>query len=305
MTANTPKYADATEASRIYMLPNLMTAGNLFCGFMSLRRCIEAKFVSVQELAGETLSSTDPILKGVQTSGALYEQAVWFILGAVVFDILDGRLARLGGQESLFGKEFDSIADVVSFGVAPAIMVFFLILSPTEGYPFFRHIGYLIGFIYLLCGAVRLARFNVITHPAIIDKAAWDTKNFRGLPIPAAAGTVASMVLVINSYDLASLSLFLPILMLLIAFLMVSDIPYPTLKYIDWQTKLRVRYFLYFFIGVVIAYHFRWFAVALIFIGYIFYGLSRHLHRNYQAARRRRLRSQKQGTSATDDTGAD
>ncbi|RME68056.1 MAG: CDP-diacylglycerol--serine O-phosphatidyltransferase, partial [Verrucomicrobia bacterium] len=156
----------SAQASRIYLLPNLMTAGNLFCGFVAIIRCIQARFAVVTETG--------------ESSQHLYTEAVWFIIAAVVFDSLDGRLARLGGRESLFGREFDSIADVVSFGVAPALLVFFLILSP-ELSAYFRPIGWFIGFIYLLCAAVRLSRFNVITHPLIYpNQAKYNTKDFVG-----------------------------------------------------------------------------------------------------------------------------
>src|SRR5690606_27881596 len=143
---------------------------------------------------------TDILIKEAKTPQALYEQAVWFIVAAVVCDALDGRLARLGGRESLFGKEFDSIADIVSFGLAPALMVFFPILSPKDDTLIFQQLGWAIGFIYLLCAGIRLARFNVITHPLIISAGKEATGEFMGLPVPAAAGVIASLVLVLNSY---------------------------------------------------------------------------------------------------------
>ena len=264
-----PPHADATDASHIYVLPNLMTAGNLFCGFLAVIRCIQAKFA-------ESMPISDEIVKEARVPEALYEQAVWFILGAVIFDFLDGLLARLSERESLFGKEFDSIADIVSFGMAPSLMVFFLILSPTEEYPFFRQLGWLVGFIYLLCGAVRLARHNVITHPLIDKKKGASNSDFQGLPVPAAAGMIASLVLVINSYNLKDGAIFLPVLLLLIAFLMVSNIRYPSFKTIDWNTQAKSRTFIYFLGGLALIYHFRWFAVAILFFSYIFFGLLRH-----------------------------
>ncbi len=267
-------YTDATEASHIYVLPNLMTAGNLLCGFLAVIRCIQAKFA-------ESMRISDDIVKEALLPEALYEQAVWFILGAVIFDFLDGLLARLSGRESLFGKEFDSIADIVSFGMAPALMVFFLILSPTEEFPFFRQLGGLVGFIYLLCGAVRLARHNVITHPLIDHKKGAANEDFQGLPVPAAAGMIASLVLVINSYNLKDGAIFLPILLLLIAFLMVSNIRYPSFKTIDWNTQAKSRTFISFLCGLALIYHFRWFAVAIMFIAYIFYGLLRFIREEW------------------------
>ena len=212
------QYADSGEASHIYLLPNSLTAGNLFFGFLAILRCIQANY------------ATDPDL-----ISSHFTQAVWFILFSVICDALDGRVARLGGRESLFGKEFDSIADVVSFGVAPSLMMIFLILQPTEKYPFFLQFGWLIAFVYLLCAAVRLARFNVLTHPMLpLAERLKGTKDFLGLPVPAAAGMIASLVLVLNSLDLRVLAILLPPLMLAIAGLMVSNIPYPSFKDIDW-----------------------------------------------------------------------
>ena len=94
----------------------------------------------------------------------------------------------------------------------------FLILSPTEGYPFFQQIGSLVAFVYLLCAGVRLARFNVLTHPMLPPaEQLKETKDFLGLPVPAAAGMIASLVLVLNSFDLRGLSILLPALLLAIA----------------------------------------------------------------------------------------
>ncbi len=258
--SSTVKSIDATEASRIYILPSLMTAGNLFCGYLAVIRCIQAKYAA------------DNLL---ETKG-FYTQAVWLILLAVIFDTLDGRLARLGGKESLFGKEFDSIADIVSFGMAPALMVFFLILSPTESFPYFRQVGWLIGFIYLLCAAVRLSRFNVITHPLVQGEKPLETEDFHGLPVPAAAGMIASIVLVLNRFDLRIWTFFLPILLLLIAFLMISAVRYPSFKNIGWDTKTRFRTFIYLFVGLSTMILFHSIAFAAIFLIYIFYGLFRH-----------------------------
>jgi len=98
---------------KIYLLPNLMTAGNLFCGFGATLKIVQ----------GALLQGSSP-----DAAADLFHAAVWFILGACIFDVLDGRLARLGGQDSPFGREFDSLADIVSFGVAPALMVYRIVL---------------------------------------------------------------------------------------------------------------------------------------------------------------------------------
>jgi CDP-diacylglycerol--serine O-phosphatidyltransferase len=263
---------NVTQASRIYVLPNLMTAGNLFCGFVAVIMCIQARL--------ETIA---PGTYYPHTSAALYTRAVWLILVAVIFDSLDGRLARLGGRQSLFGAEFDSLADVVSFGVTPALMMFFLILSPTQGFPMFRQIGWFIGFIYLLCAAVRLARFNVITNP-YLHKPKETSKDFVGLPVPAAAGTVASLVLLMlhfseDNLELHRLSLTLPILLLLIAVLMVSTIRYPSFKQVDWQTKTRFRTFVVIIAIVGLVFWLQEIAFVALFLTYISYGVVRHIQR--------------------------
>ena len=265
---------NVTQASRIYFLPNLMTAGNLFCGFVAVIHCIQARLAETGP-TGEYLN---------QSSSGHYIQAVWFIFAAAAFDTLDGRLARMGGRESLFGAEFDSLADIISFGIAPALMVFFLILSPTQGYEIFRNIGWFLGFIYLLCAAVRLARFNVITNPLLHGDKKDTNKDFVGLPVPAAAGTVASLVLFLlhlsaTDKSLRLWALALPPLMLLIAILMVSTVRYPSGKGVDLQTKTRLQPFVLFlaFAGLVVL--FKEIAMLCACLGYIFFGLIRQWRR--------------------------
>src|SRR5437867_13247113 len=153
--------------SKIYLLPNLMTAGNLFSGFTATLKILE----------GALLQSSNS-----DAAGDLFHTAIWFILAACFFDLLDGRIARLGGHESMFGREFDSLADIVSFGVAPALMVYRIVLQE------FPRACWTIAFIYLVCGALRLARFNAMTA----NGATTNSKEFTGFPIPAAAGLIAS-----------------------------------------------------------------------------------------------------------------
>jgi len=289
---------NVTQASRIYFLPNLMTAGNLFCGFAAVIKCIQARLLTD---AGE-YAALHPNLSSI----TLYTHAVWLILAAVIFDSLDGRLARMGGRTSLFGAEFDSLADVVSFGMTPALMVFFLILAPREEYQWFRELGWVIAFIYLLCGAVRLARFNVITNPLLHRAEAESSKDFVGLPIPAAAGTVASLVLLLlnmsaNARELRQLTLALPLILMLVSFLMVSTIRYPSFKQVNWETRTRVRTLVIFFIGVLLVVRLQEVALFFLFLGYITYGLFAHYQRGVRHAQMRALRRKvvkmKQGTS--------
>ena len=146
-----------------------MTAGNLYCGFVALHKIIDAK-------------------PGPPGNGEI-RTALAFILLACIFDLLDGRLARMGGVESPFGREFDSLADLISFGVAPAFLVHRVVLRQV----FLNQpeIGWFISSIYLICGALRLARFNCLAAMS----GGGGGKEFLGFPIPAAAGLVASLTL--------------------------------------------------------------------------------------------------------------
>jgi len=265
---------NVTQASRIYFLPNLMTAGNLFCGFMAVINCIQARLAE---------AAPDSLYLGSMPSDH-YRMAVWFILGAAAFDMLDGRLARMGGRESLFGAEFDSLADIISFGIAPALLMFFFIISPTQGIMWFRNVGWFVGFLYLLCAAIRLARFNVITNPLLHRDTSEQSKDFVGLPVPAAAGTVAALVLFLLQLAAADKTLnrwalALPFLMLLIAFLMVSKVRYPSGKKVDLQTTTQVNNFIVFLVLIVLVVVLKEIALLGLTLGYIFYGLIRHLRR--------------------------
>ncbi|CAM3132552.1 CDP-alcohol phosphatidyltransferase family protein [Rariglobus hedericola] len=265
------------QASRIYFLPNLMTAGNLFCGLAACLRCIEASFIA---RGAEAVGVIPP------EAIAHYKDAIWYIFGAMAFDALDGRLARMGGKESLFGAEFDSLADVVSFGLAPALMVFFLIIRPAGGDQTLLSVGGLIGFIYLLCAAIRLARFNVITHPLLQKPGSKSAnKDFIGLPVPAAAGTVAALMLFLlnllsNDKSLQWITLGLPPLLLLVAMLMVSTVRYPSGKQIDLRTKTKLTTLvLYVAVGAAVV-RFKEYGMIIVCLGYIFYGLARHWRRH-------------------------
>jgi len=271
-----------TRASRIYFLPNLMTAGNLFCGFMAVISCVHARLAE-SALTGEYLD---------QSPSDHYRAAVYLIIGAAAFDSLDGRLARLGGRESLFGAEFDSLADVVSFGAAPALLVFFFILSPTQGFPWFRQVGWFVGFVYLLCAAMRLARFNVITNPVLRRSQKELSSDFVGLPVPAAAATVAATVLFLlrladSDKSLNRFSLLLPFLMLLIATLMMSTVRFPSGKKLDLQTQTRLRWLLVFVVMVGLIVLFHEIALICICLAYIGFGLVRHWRRRGPPARPR------------------
>ena len=205
---------DDSDDSRLknYFLPNLLTAGNLFCGFVALTKIVEAD------------PATDNYVSQIYL-------ALIFILLACVCDLLDGRVARLGGAESPFGREFDSLADLISFGVAPAFLVHRIVLRDV----FVRHpeIGWFIASIYLICGAFRLARFNVLSL-----QPGGSGKDFLGFPIPSAAALVASLTLLMmwideKDFPVGYLRYVLPVLMLFLSWMMVSHVRYPSFKSLD------------------------------------------------------------------------
>ncbi len=199
------------QPSKIYLLPNLMTAGNLFCGFTATLKILE----------GALLQSANADLAADR-----FHEAIWFILGAFVFDFLDGRLARLGGHDTVFGREFDSLADIVSFGLAPALMVYRVVLNE------FPNACWIIAFVYLACGALRLARFN---SAAAAHNGPNHQNTFTGFPIPAAAGLIASITLFLlwlaeGEHHLGNWRFVLPPLLLFLSFMMFSRFQYPSFK---------------------------------------------------------------------------
>jgi len=179
----------------VYLLPSLLTSGSLFCGFYAI----------IAAFKGEYLYATVAI-------------AIAF-----VFDGVDGKVARLTKTTSRFGVEYDSLSDLVAFGMAPAILVFSWALRPYGKW------GWLAAFLYVACGALRLARFNVQVDTM-------EPRHFRGLPIPAAAGLIATTFLLFRRLGIdggGPQNLFLLLMTLLLAFLMVSNIKYPSFKNLE------------------------------------------------------------------------
>ncbi len=265
-------YASPEEAARIYLLPNLFTAGNMLCGFLAIKNCIEARFTSLTP----------------EGRAEHYNMAVWFILFACVCDLFDGRVARATKRESLFGAEFDSIADTVSFGVAPALMACFLVIKP-EVTDNVQLVTWLLAFIYLLCAGVRLARFNVLTNPLVPgnEKRAAGG-DFVGLPSPAAAGMIASLVLVLSKVMVSSDHkdpfeqavqawswVLLPV-MLVISFLMISNVRFPSFKKLDWTARAKTRGFIFIIILGAVIFRYPQYSFPALFLGYVLYSLFRH-----------------------------
>ena len=256
------KSAPANNASenrlKIYLLPNLLTAGNLFCGFVALTKIVEAD-ISTGEFRQ-------------------IKVALLFILLAFIFDLLDGRVARMGGVDSPFGREFDSLADLISFGAAPAFLVHRIVLKDV----FVEHAewGWFIASIYLICGALRLARFNVLSQ----QPAASGAKDFLGFPIPSAAALVASLTLFMIWWDEKEFAkgrwrYALPVLLLFLSAMMVSNVRYPSFKSLDLRaarTFTRTLVAILFIGGVlVLRERILYWVLPVVFTAYLLYGLVR------------------------------
>jgi CDP-diacylglycerol--serine O-phosphatidyltransferase len=247
-----------TDPAKIYLLPNLMTAGNLIFGFLAVLKIIDGAFQ--RETGGENWAHT-------------YLVSIYCILAACVCDLLDGRLARMGGRESPFGREFDSLADIVSFGVAPALLLFKIVL-----YHIPHQIGWLIAGFYLLCGALRLARFNI----AATYNLGSGTRNFTGFPIPAAAGLISSITLLIisnytNEADLSAgySDIGLSALMLFLAFMMFSKFEYPSFKGFNLRTQFSLPKFIGAVLLLLLTITYITWMPAVLFISYLLYGFLR------------------------------
>lgn len=181
----------------VYVLPTLFTLGNIFCGYLSLDAAVRDQF----------------------------ETAAMLLFLAGILDSLDGRIARLTGSTSAFGEQLDSLSDMVSFGVAPAFLAYRWALSD------FERIGLMVSFLFVVCGACRLARFNVQVH--VVDK-----RYFVGLPIPGAAGVLVGLIWVLP-YPLPRVeykAAFL-VVTLVLSYLMVSTIRYRSFKDIDLRSR--------------------------------------------------------------------
>jgi CDP-diacylglycerol--serine O-phosphatidyltransferase len=206
-----------------YALPTFFTAGNVFLGFFAIME----SFRGAMDTATASGAASEHFSAAAQAVG-------W----AVGLDGLDGRIARMTNTVSDFGREMDSMADVVTFGIAPAVMAFAwgmqFTSAPPEPFTLeqLRGAGYLLSFLYLLCGAMRLARFNISVNPVPKNPGRPGRKYFIGLAIPAAAAVVASIIFAAGSTPLTSWTYSVAWLGLLalLSFLMVSTWRYPSFK---------------------------------------------------------------------------
>jgi len=197
----------------VYILPNLFTTGNLFCGFWAIVSVFQEKFF----------------------------YAAIAILLSCVFDVLDGKVARLSGATSKFGVQYDSLADLVSFGVAPAVLAFSWALRE------YGRFGWLAAFLFVVCGALRLARFNVMS-------ASGETKYFKGLPIPAAASMIAlTILLYLRLIETGWVKdIVILVMIYVLAFLMVSSIRYASFKELDLAKRKPFSIFMFIVLSMIV-----------------------------------------------------
>jgi len=192
-----------SDMRKIYLVPNFVTTANMFCGFYSMVASIHGDFIP----------------------------AAWAILAAAIFDMLDGRIARLARATSQFGVEYDSLSDLISFGLAPSILFYRWSLEP------FGRLGWAAAFLFVACGALRLARFNVTA--AVLPKG-----YFQGLPIPMGAGIAATFYIFSQAmgWEAVSEEYVVLVLTFALAGLMISTVPFPSFKELNWRSRTSFAY---------------------------------------------------------------
>jgi len=231
---------------KVYLLPSLITCMSMFCGLFAILNVL-----NVADMP--------------EADNSRYVLSCWLILAAAVLDLLDGLVARLTRSESLFGAQLDSLADVVAFGVAPAVLIYTRMAGLEN-----RHLAEGTATFFAVCGALRLARFNV-------QKTKVEKKSFTGMPIPAAAGMVVSSFLFFQRIDpdwddnwLASL---LPLMLLGLALLMVSTVSYPSFKQLKLENRKQFNLLPIIFLVLAVAIFFKEFMEGLVFFGFLAYTL--------------------------------
>ncbi|MCC2677625.1 MAG: hypothetical protein K0R29_201 [Pseudobdellovibrio sp.] len=238
----------------IYVLPNLMTTANLFCGFISVIFSMQSNF----------------------------KAAAIAVVIAAVFDQLDGRLARLTHSTSKFGAEYDSLCDLVSFGMAPALLMYLWALNP------FGRIGIMACFLFVACGALRLARFNVQVD--VVEK-----NYFQGLPIPMSAGILTSSFLAFDElgwkpsdevFPPVVLSWLLLAMTIVMAFVMVSNFRYRSFKDLDLKQRLPFRYLI---AGLLVFITIALYPEVMLFVVFLTYGTLGAIFGVLQLGKKRKL----------------
>ncbi|MEK7308342.1 MAG: CDP-diacylglycerol--serine O-phosphatidyltransferase [Nitrospirota bacterium] len=218
----------------IYLLPNALTLCGMFCGFYAILASVKGDFIS----------------------------AAWYILIANIFDGLDGWVARLTHSTTRFGIELDSLSDLVAFGIAPAVLIYNWSLDS------FGRIGWGAAFLYAMCGALRLARYNVQMGSA-------ESKAFTGMPIPAAATVIASLILFYNEMwgVLPGKNYMILMMPFLLAILMVSTLRYHGIKEIDPKSRRPFWILVVFVIVLVLVFVHPQIVIFIFSIAYMLWGI--------------------------------
>lgn len=198
MEAEHKHHGEKQPKKGVYLLPNTLTLCGMYCGFYAIMSAINGNFL----------------------------HAAWAIILANIFDGLDGWIARLTNTTTRFGVELDSLSDLVAFGVAPSVMIYKWALMP------FGRLGWAAAFLFVACGALRLARFNVQTGSS-------GSKAFKGMPIPAAASILSSVVIFyyVHWEGIPDKSVMYPLLTIILSLLMVSTLRYHGIKEVDFREK--------------------------------------------------------------------
>jgi len=228
---------------KVYLLPNLFTTASLFCGMLAITRVFE----------------NQPI------------EACWLILLSAVLDSFDGKIARLTHSESAFGINYDSLSDLVAFGVAPAALMFSVLSDEGS-----VKIASGVTTLYTICGALRLARFNV-------QRTREEKRYFTGLPIPGAAGAAVAAFLVYHRlYPVSNVpAKILPFLIVILSCLMVSKVPYPSLKNIKIEGRQPFDYLVSIIVVLCVVLALWPFLDLLLFLSfaaYVSFGLGRAIY---------------------------
>ncbi len=226
-----------TKQTIAFILPNLLTSASIFSGVFSM----------------------------INAMGGNFEKAAWLIFLALVFDGLDGRVARLTNSCSKFGVEYDSLADIVSFGVAPAVLLYLF-----TGVDYGRF-GVVVAALYVIFGAIRLARFNVMS-------ASSEPSVFIGVPIPTSAVFISLLILLFHKYDSINSGVFLLVVSIFVSLLMVSNIRYPSFKKIDLNKPDIRKIFIVVTAASLFIFIYPIEGIVTIFSLYILYGPARAVY---------------------------
>ena len=263
------------RVSGIYLLPSILTAANVALGYYSIMASITQR----------------------------WQEAAWCILISVVVDMFDGRVARWTNSTSKFGIEFDSLADWMSFGIAPSVMMYLLMLKE------YGRIGFAISFLYVICGAIRLARFNIKSFAE-----SEPSPYFLGLPIPAAGGILASFVVLhviwsgggtkVRTIKLLMEQVpffyhLLPGIVFGLSILMVSTFHYSSFKRVNIFKPKSLRAFISFIVICLMVYVYPQNTIFILFLGYICSGILEFFWRVYSM---RGMRNDLQVESTDDDS---